>query len=131
MKFKSTSWNSKVRVQIHELRVQIHELWVQIYELRVQIYELRVQINELQVQIYELRVQIAKRNRTSYVWQFVRQVVRSASGENVVFCFSTILWLRLQQETLWVNIIFVEIETYIRISYSLKSWNYNTNRNNM
>ena len=43
---KSTSWNLKVRVQIHELWVQIHELRVQTHELRVQIHELRVQIHE-------------------------------------------------------------------------------------
>ena len=30
---KSTSWNSKVRFQIHESQVQIHELQVQIQEL--------------------------------------------------------------------------------------------------
>ena len=32
-KLKSTSWNS-------EVRVHIHQFWVQIYELRVQIHEL-------------------------------------------------------------------------------------------
>ena len=48
-KLKSASWNSKVRVQIHELRAQL-------YELRVQIHKLRVQIHELGVQIHELRV---------------------------------------------------------------------------
>ena len=30
-KFKSTSWNSKVWVQIHELRVQLCDVLVQIY----------------------------------------------------------------------------------------------------
>ena len=54
----STSWNSKVRVQTHELRVQIQELLVQIYELRVQIHKVRVQIHELRVHTHELRVQI-------------------------------------------------------------------------
>ena len=32
--------------------------------------------------------------------------VRSVSGDNFVFCFSTISWLRLKQETMWVNINF-------------------------
>ena len=45
-KLKSTSWNSKVRVQIYESWVQIHELRVQIHELRVEIRELRGQIHE-------------------------------------------------------------------------------------
>ena len=55
---KSTSWNWKMQVQIHELRVQIHDLRVQIHELRVHIHELRVRIHELQVQFHELRVRI-------------------------------------------------------------------------
>ena len=55
---KSTSWNWKMQVQIHELRVQIHDLRVQIHELRVHIHELRVRIHELQVRIHELRVRI-------------------------------------------------------------------------
>ena len=36
----------------------------------------------------------------------MRQLVRSVSGDNLVFYFSTISWLRLQQETMWVNINF-------------------------
>ena len=45
-KLKSTSRNSNVRVQIHELLVQLHELRLQIHELRVQIHELRVKTHE-------------------------------------------------------------------------------------
>ena len=33
-------------------------------------------------------------------------LVRLVSGDNFVFYFSTISWLRLQQETMWVNINF-------------------------
>ena len=33
----------------------------------------------------------------------MRQLVRSISGDNLVFYFSFIWWLRLQQETNWVN----------------------------
>ena len=36
----------------------------------------------------------------------MRQLVRSVSGDNLVFYFSTISWLRLQQETMWVNVNF-------------------------
>ena len=59
-KLKSSSWNSKVRVeiQIHELRVGIYELQVGIHELQVRIHELRVRIHELWVRIHELRVWI-------------------------------------------------------------------------
>ena len=56
-KLKSTGWNSKSRVEIHEVRVQIHELRVQIHELRVQIHESQVQIHELRAQIHAIRVQ--------------------------------------------------------------------------
>ena len=34
----------------------------------------------------------------------MRHVIRSVSGDNLVLYFSTILWLRLEQETVWVNI---------------------------
>ena len=40
------------------------------------------------------------------IQQFVRQLVRSVSGNNLVFYFSIISWLRLLQETMWVNINF-------------------------
>ena len=36
----------------------------------------------------------------------MRQVVRSVSGNNLLFYVSTIPWLRLQQEAEWVNINF-------------------------
>ena len=57
-KLNIKSWNSKLRVKIHELRVRILELRVRIHELRVQIHQLRVQIHELQVSIHEIGVQI-------------------------------------------------------------------------
>ena len=36
----------------------------------------------------------------------MRLLLRSASGDNLVFHFSTISWLQLQQEAKWVNINF-------------------------
>ena len=57
-KLKSTSSNSRVRVQIHEFRVQNHELQVQIHELRVQNHELQVRLYKFWVPIHESRVQI-------------------------------------------------------------------------
>ena len=37
---------------------------------------------------------------------FLRQLVRSVSGDNLLFYVSTTPWLRLQQEAEWVNINF-------------------------
>ena len=42
----------------------------------------------------------------NFVWQFVRQFVRSVFGDNFLFYFFIISWLRLQQEIKWVNINF-------------------------
>ena len=36
----------------------------------------------------------------------MREIIRSVSGNDLMFCFSTMSWLGLQQETLWVNINF-------------------------
>ena len=36
----------------------------------------------------------------------MRQVFRAVSVDNPAFYFSTISWLRLQQETVWVNVNF-------------------------
>ena len=104
--------NSKVRVQIHELQVQIHELRVQIHELRVQIHEFKNHLinensskqpwnfNSLKISSF-LKILCLK-----IVRQFVRELVLSVSGDNLVFYFFTISWLRLQQEAMWVNINF-------------------------
>ena len=40
------------------------------------------------------------------LWHFVKQLVRSVSGDNLMFYFSTISWLQLQQKAKWVNIKF-------------------------
>ena len=56
-KCESTSLNSNLRLQIHELRVELYEFRVQIHKLRVEIHESRVQIHDLRVQIYEFKNQ--------------------------------------------------------------------------
>ena len=45
----------------------------------------------------------------------MKQVVRSVSGDNLVFYFSTILWLRIHQETVWVNINLEKINLLFNI----------------
>ena len=50
----------------------------------------------------------------------MRQVARSVSGDNLVFYFSTILWLRLQQEKVWVNINFEIKDLHSNIALKYK-----------
>ena len=105
-----------MRVQIHKLGVRIHELRDRIHETRVQIHELQVQIYELQIWIHGLRVQkiikIQLKSLKSSLFpkisspKFVRQLVRSVSGDNLLFYASTTAWLRRQQDAEWVNINF-------------------------
>ena len=66
----------------------------------------------------------------------MRQVVRSVSGNNLVFYFSTILWLRFQQEIVWVNINFetrdlhpnIELTDIIRINVWKSKFLYKENK---
>ena len=129
-KLKSTSWNWKVRVQIHELRVKLYELRVQTHEFRVQStsykfkytthvfkstsYEFKSTsyvskftssriVSSMKTRVNSLKIcsfpKILSLKSFSNSW-----IVRSISGDNFVFYFSAISWLRLQQETMWVNI---------------------------
>ena len=69
-KRESTSLNSNLRLQIHELRVEFYEFRVQIHMLSVQIHELRVQTHELPVKIHKLRFKSTSYEFKSTICEF-------------------------------------------------------------
>ena len=109
MKFKSTSSNPRVmrsnsRVTsstLYELRVQIHELWVQILELQVQIHEFGNH--------WSMETQVNSFKFSSFPKILCLKLFCNSCGNSYVSYFSTICWLRLQQETKWVNINFEKL----------------------
>ena len=137
---KSKSASSNPRVQVHELRVQIrkYELKSTSFEFKFTIcefnltsygfkstsYEFNFSSYEFKSTSYEFKstssrtiwsiktqvTVIFQGPKSSIFWQFVKQLVHSVSGDNLVLYFSTISWLRLQQKTEWVNINFERAE---------------------
>ena len=115
MKFKSTSSNPRVmrsnsRVTsstLYELRVQIHELWVQILELQVQFQKLLFRSTSLEFgNHWSMETQVNSFKFSSFPKILCLKLFCNSCGNSYVSYFSTICWLRLQQETKWVNINF-------------------------
>ena len=83
----------------------MHELWVQIHELRIEIHEFKSHlINEMRTLVNSLEI--------SWFFKILSLKLFSNSLDNsrvqflvIISCF-TFSWLRLQQETKWVNINF-------------------------
>ena len=112
-KLKSTSWNSKVLIQIDEFRVQIHDSKFTCYEFNFMSFDFKYTTSNPRVTSSTSRVTSLKLRITSSIpwvqesfnpWKL--NLVHSVSGDNLVFSLPIISWLRLQHETIWVNINF-------------------------
>ena len=94
--FKSTSYEFKYTS--YEFKSTSHESNFQIYELRVQIHELGFQIHEFKNHLINENPSKQPKNfliswdpQSNIFQQFVRQVVRSVSGDKLVLYFSIII----------------------------------------
>ena len=95
-----TSLNYELRLQIQKLRVQIHELRVQIHKFKNYLVNENFNLNGLKMSSFP-KILSLKSLSNSWGNSYVQFLV-------IIWCFyfSTISWLRVQQETKWVNINF-------------------------
>ena len=104
MNLKGASSNPRVtssNPRVTNSNPQVTSLNQQVTSSNPQVQESFNQLKLMQTVLkfsHVLRSKVLNRNR-----KFLTQLLRSVSGDNPVFYFSTISWLQLQQETKWVS----------------------------